>query len=118
MQKQAVELMGAVVQKRLDTTWADGERPKDMLQFLVDSAPDAYRTMPRIVETLMMFNMASIHTTTAVSIHLSHLYRLLPGLLIWPSGDHYGNIRSGRRAREVYSCAKSGTSGALYRRQN
>ena len=64
--------MGPAVQKRLDTTWKDGEKPNDMLQFLIDSAPDVERTMPQIVERMMVLNKASIHTTTAVSIHISH----------------------------------------------
>lgn len=72
IQKQAQELMGPAVQKRLDTTWKDGEKPNDMLQLLIDAAPDVERTRPQIVERMMVLNMASIHTTTAVSIHISH----------------------------------------------
>jgi hypothetical protein len=67
MQKRALELMGPTVQKRLDTTWEDEEeKPNDMIQFLIDSATDIDRTMPRIVERMMALNMASIHTTTSV----------------------------------------------------
>jgi hypothetical protein len=83
MQKQAQELMGPTVQKRLDTTWKDnGEKPNDMIQFLIDSAPDGERTMPKIVERMMALNMASIHTTATVSIHISYArLRLVNNLL-------------------------------------
>jgi len=69
--------MGPIVQKRLDATWKDGEKPNDMIQFLIDSASDAERTMPQIVERMMFLNMASIHTTTSVRIHIPHV-RLRP----------------------------------------
>ena len=58
--------MGPTVQERLDATWKEGEKPNDMIQFLIDSAPDVERTMPQIVERIMTLNMASIHTTTMV----------------------------------------------------
>ena len=60
--------MGPTVQMRLDSTWNEGEKPNDMIQFLIDSAPDVERTMPQIVERMMSLNMASIHTTTMVCI--------------------------------------------------
>lgn len=58
--------MGPYVQSRLDMDWDGKERPKDMIQFLIDAAPDVERTMPQIVERMMTLNMASIHTTTMV----------------------------------------------------
>jgi hypothetical protein len=61
--------MGPFVQERLDTDWEGKEKPKDMIQFLIDSAPDIERTMPQVVERMMTLNMASIHTTTLVGIH-------------------------------------------------
>jgi len=64
MQKQARELAGPLVQKRIDHDGEEKEAPKDMIQFLIDSAPDEERTMPQIVERMMSLNMASIHTTT------------------------------------------------------
>ena len=60
--------MGPLVQERLDTNWEEKEKPKDMIQFLIDAAPDIERTMPQIVERMMTLNMASIHTTTMVRI--------------------------------------------------
>ena len=59
--------MGPLVQKRLDSTWEDEEKPHDIIQVLIDAAPDIERTMPQIVERMMTLNMASIHTTTMVS---------------------------------------------------
>jgi len=59
--------MGPYVQQRLDTNWGTKEKPKDMIQFLIDSAPEPERNMPQIVERMMTINMASIHTTTMVS---------------------------------------------------
>lgn len=65
MQKRAQELMGPLVQKRLDTNWdEEKEKPNDMIQILIDAAPPVERTMPQIVERMMTLNMASIHTTT------------------------------------------------------
>ena len=58
--------MGPFVQERLDSNWEGKEKPKDMIQFIIDSAPDIERTMPQIVERMMSLNMASIHTTTMV----------------------------------------------------
>jgi hypothetical protein len=60
-------LIGPTVQMRLDTTWNEAEKPSDLIQFLIDSAPEVERTMPKIVERIMVLNMASIHTTTMVS---------------------------------------------------
>lgn len=65
IQKQAQELMGPLVQKRLDTNWdEEKDKPNDMIQILIDAAPPVERTMPQIVERMMTLNMASIHTTT------------------------------------------------------
>jgi hypothetical protein len=75
MQKQARELAGPLIQTRLDTNW-DGkeqEKPKDMSRFLIDSAPEEERTMPQIVERMMTLNMASIHTTAMVCMHIQSL---------------------------------------------
>lgn len=64
-QKLARELMGPLVQKRLDTKWdEEKEKPNDMIQILIDAAPPVERTMPQIVERMMTLNMASIHTTS------------------------------------------------------
>jgi hypothetical protein len=65
-------MMGPFVQERLDTNWEGKEKPKDMIQFLIDSAPDIERNMPQIVERMMTLNMASIHTTTLVRIREQH----------------------------------------------
>jgi len=67
IQKQARELMGPLVQERLESTWKEGEKPNDMIQILIDAAPDEEQTMPQIVERMMTLNMASIHTTSMVS---------------------------------------------------
>ncbi len=61
-------MMGPTIQMRLDAVWNEGEKPNDMLQFMIDAAPDVERTMPKIVERVMSLNMASIHTTTIVCI--------------------------------------------------
>lgn len=112
-------MMGPIVQKRLDATWKDEEKPHDLIQFLIDSAPDHERTMPQIVETMMMFNMASIHTTTAVCIHIPHACLRLSVhdlLILVYSDNHHSNIRSSRGAREVRSSLESGSAGELRRR--
>jgi len=115
IRKQARELMGPTILKRLDATWKDGEKPNDMIQFLIDSAPDVERTMPKIVERMMALNMASIHTTTTVRIHILHVrFRLSVHNLLIPvlSDDHHSNIRSGRGAGEVRSGLEGGSAGA------
>jgi hypothetical protein len=60
--------MGPIVQMRLDAAGNEGEKPNDMIQFLIDSATEEQRTMPQIVERMMSLHFASIHTTTMVSI--------------------------------------------------
>jgi len=61
--------MGPIVQMRLDDAAGnEGEKPNDMIQFLIDSATEVDRTMPQIVERMMALHMGSIHTTTIVSI--------------------------------------------------
>lgn len=66
LQRQAREMMGPVVQKRLEGDWEEGEKPNDMIQILIEAAPDEERNMPQIVERMMTLNMASIHTTSMV----------------------------------------------------
>lgn len=67
LQKQAREIMGPLVEERLNTDWEaekEKKKPDDMIQILIDGAPPIERTMPQIVERMMTLNMASIHTTT------------------------------------------------------
>ena len=66
--------MGPIIQERLDAACNEGEKPKDMIQFLINSVPEVERTVPQIIERMMALNMASIHTTTIVSI---------PTLYVW-----------------------------------
>ncbi|KAF2183518.1 cytochrome P450, partial [Zopfia rhizophila CBS 207.26] len=62
--KLASEIMGWIVQERLDTNWEGKDKLDDMIQWLADTAPPVERTMPQIVERVMALNVASIHTTT------------------------------------------------------
>jgi hypothetical protein len=64
--RRAVKIMGPIVQERMTKIYKDGEKPDDMIQWLVDAAPPVERTVPQIVERVMALNVASIHTTTMV----------------------------------------------------
>jgi cytochrome P450 len=67
IQKQARQILGPTIQARLDAQYDnEADKPNDMIQILIDAAPDVERTMPQIAERLMTLNMASIHTTTMV----------------------------------------------------
>lgn len=46
----------------------NGNKPEDLVQWLVDAAPPVERNGPMIAERVMALNVASIHTTTMVSI--------------------------------------------------
>ena len=61
-----MKIMGPIVQERLTKDFKEGEKPDDMIQWLVDAAPPVERTVPQIVERIMALNVASIHTTTMV----------------------------------------------------
>lgn len=45
----------------------NGNKPEDLVQWLVDAAPLVERNGPMIAERVMALNVASIHTTTMVS---------------------------------------------------
>ncbi|EUC47347.1 hypothetical protein COCMIDRAFT_3606 [Bipolaris oryzae ATCC 44560] len=62
--RRAMQIMGPIVQERLTKDYKEGEKPDDMIQWLVDAAPPVERTVPQIVERIMALNVASIHTTT------------------------------------------------------
>lgn len=56
------------IQERLDgKTDADGEKPQDLVQWLIDAAPPVEKTVTQLAERVMALNVASIHTTTMVS---------------------------------------------------
>jgi hypothetical protein len=44
----------------------NGNKPEDLVQWLVDAAPPVERNGPMIAERVMALNVASIHTTTMV----------------------------------------------------
>jgi hypothetical protein len=64
--RRAIKIMGPIVQRRLTKDYKEGEKPDDMIQWLVDAAPPIERTVPQIVERIMALNVASIHSTTMV----------------------------------------------------
>jgi hypothetical protein len=57
-----------LLRKRLAGGFEDGKRPDDLLQWLADAAPPVDRNIDQMVERLMAMNVASIHTTTMVSV--------------------------------------------------
>ncbi|KAK3071451.1 hypothetical protein LTR53_008591 [Teratosphaeriaceae sp. CCFEE 6253] len=62
--KRCEGMVGAYIQQRLDAT--DNGKParQDMLQWLIDTAPEIERTVPQLNERLLSLNVAAIHTTT------------------------------------------------------
>lgn len=75
--KRGVEFLGRLVQDRLDGKYEGGEKPADLLQWLIDAAPPIEKTVPQLVERLMALNVASIHTTTMVRRHVLHHTRTI-----------------------------------------
>lgn len=62
-----MKMLGATVKDRLDEKWPQtGEKPEDLIQWLVDNAPPVEKTIPNLIERIMALNVASIHTTTMV----------------------------------------------------
>ena len=57
------------IQARLDGLIDEnGNSPQDLVQWLIDAAPSVEKTVPQIAERVMALNVASIHTTTMVSL--------------------------------------------------
>ncbi|CAH0039587.1 unnamed protein product, partial [Clonostachys solani] len=55
------------IQDRLDGKLdEDGQKPHDLVQWLIDAAPPVEKTVPQLAERVMALNVASIHTTTMV----------------------------------------------------
>ncbi|GKT88318.1 hypothetical protein Ct61P_06168 [Colletotrichum tofieldiae] len=55
------------IQERLDgKVDENGNKPHDLVQWLIDAAPPIEKTAPQIAERIMALNVASIHTTTMV----------------------------------------------------
>ncbi|MBE3046098.1 hypothetical protein IMZ48_26875 [Candidatus Bathyarchaeota archaeon] len=56
------------IQERLDGKLDEnGQKPHDLVQWLIDAAPPIERTVPQVAERVMALNVASIHTSTLVS---------------------------------------------------
>lgn len=60
-------MLAPLIQDRLDGKLdANGEKHKDLIQWLIDAAPPVEKTIPQLAERVMALNVASIHTTTMV----------------------------------------------------
>lgn len=69
--RAAERFLGQYIQDRLDGKLdEDGKKPEDLVQRLIDAAPPIEKTVPQLAERVMALNVASIHTTTMVSISL------------------------------------------------
>ncbi|KAK2770182.1 hypothetical protein FQN53_005692 [Emmonsiellopsis sp. PD_33] len=63
--RQAIKYLSKTVQDCLDGKLDEnGNKPDNMVQWLVDTAPPVERSIPLIVERIMALFVASIHTTT------------------------------------------------------
>lgn len=67
--RQGRRLLAPLIQDRLDGKLdANGEKHKDLIQWLIDAAPPVEKTIPQLAERVMALNVASIHTTTMVGL--------------------------------------------------
>lgn len=63
-----MRMLGATIKDRLDESWRKGgEKPDDLIQWLIENAPPIEKTVPCLIERIMALNVASIHTTTMVA---------------------------------------------------
>ncbi|PGH14610.1 hypothetical protein AJ79_02945 [Helicocarpus griseus UAMH5409] len=63
--RRATKFLSKIVQACLDGKLDEnGNKPDNMVQWLVDAAPPVERNIPLIAERIMALNVASIHTTT------------------------------------------------------
>ncbi|KAH6682152.1 cytochrome P450 [Plectosphaerella plurivora] len=69
--RAAERILGPYIQDRLDgKTDEYGNKPDDLVQQLIDAAPPVEKTMPQISERIMALNVASIHTSTMLTLRL------------------------------------------------
>lgn len=69
--RQGRRFLAPLIQDRLDGKLdANGEKHKDLIQWLIDAAPPVEKTIPQLAERVMALNVASIHTTTMVCPYL------------------------------------------------
>ncbi|KIX10708.1 uncharacterized protein Z518_01792 [Rhinocladiella mackenziei CBS 650.93] len=63
--RRSLKFLRHIIQDRLDGKLDEnGQKPDDLIQWLVDAAPPIERTIPQLAERIMALNVASIHTTT------------------------------------------------------
>ncbi|KAF5003055.1 hypothetical protein FDECE_10366 [Fusarium decemcellulare] len=67
--RAAEKMLGPYIQERLNGKLdQNGQKPDDLVQRLIDAAPPIEKTVPQLAERVMALNVASIHTTTMVSV--------------------------------------------------
>lgn len=65
--RRSIKYLKNILQDRLDGKLDEnGQKPDDLIQWLVDAAPPIERTIPQLAKRVMALNVASIHTTTMV----------------------------------------------------
>lgn len=66
-QALARQIIGPVIRRRMEASdRGDHDKPDNMLQWLVDSAPPGTRTVENIADMIMLLNFGGIHTTSGV----------------------------------------------------
>ncbi|KAH8901728.1 cytochrome P450 [Thozetella sp. PMI_491] len=66
--QKAEKFLSKFIQDRLDGTASkNGEKPTDLVQWLIDAAPPIEKTISQLAERVMALNVASIHTTTMIT---------------------------------------------------
>lgn len=67
--RNGYEFLHKFIQDRLDGILDEnGEKPEDLVQWLIDAAPPVEKNAVALSERVMALNVASIHTTTMVSV--------------------------------------------------
>jgi hypothetical protein len=59
--------IGSYIQKRIDDTDTYGAKRDDLLQHLIDHAPESQRTSEELIKRMWSLNLGSVHTSAIVS---------------------------------------------------
>lgn len=104
-----------ILQDRLDEKWREtGDKPDDLIQWLIDEAPPIEKTVPLLVERVMALNVASIHTTTMVGLDVA-----APAMLTNGQADLHRRLVPHRsRARQIRASLARGAPRALRGRRH
>ena len=81
LHERATKILGPLIderkrmQRELGDRW-EAEKPSDVIQWLLDAGAKSPETTEVLSFRIMGFNLAAIHTTSLVSVHIIHTDRL------------------------------------------